>query len=87
MFDALARALIIGLTLSHGRRHVYRALLEGAAIAPEFSGLQSSYVYHEDNSNSANCGLSPPDFFTEKRPRHLRETGFDLSTVPWYSMV
>ncbi len=29
--DALARGLIIGLTLSHTRRHVYRALLESIA--------------------------------------------------------
>jgi len=29
--DALARGMILGLTLSHTRRHVYRALLEGIA--------------------------------------------------------
>ena len=28
---------------------------------------------------------SPPDCLAEKSRRHLRETGFDLSTVPWYS--
>ena len=33
IYDVLARGLMIGLTLSHTRRHVYRALLEGAAYA------------------------------------------------------
>ena len=33
LFDPQARGLIIGLTLSHGRGHVYRALLESTAFA------------------------------------------------------
>ncbi len=31
IFDPLARGLIFGLTLEHGRGHLYRALLEGSA--------------------------------------------------------
>ncbi len=31
IFDARARGMILGLTLSHTRRHIYRALLEGVA--------------------------------------------------------
>jgi xylulokinase len=31
IFDAQARGLILGLTMSHGRRHLYRGLLEGVA--------------------------------------------------------
>lgn len=31
IFDPSARGLILGLTLSHGRGHLYRALLEGSA--------------------------------------------------------
>jgi xylulokinase len=31
LFDAKARGIICGLTLSHGRGHLYRALLEGTA--------------------------------------------------------
>ena len=31
IYDALARGLIIGLTLSHTRKHIYRALFEGVA--------------------------------------------------------
>jgi xylulokinase len=33
LFDPDARGLILGLTLEHGRGHVLRALLEGAALA------------------------------------------------------
>ena len=33
IFDAHARGMILGLTLSHTRRHIYRALLEGVAYA------------------------------------------------------
>lgn len=33
IWDALARGMIIGLTLSHTRRHIYRALLEGVAYS------------------------------------------------------
>ncbi len=32
IYDPAARGLILGLTLSHTRRHVYRALLEGVAL-------------------------------------------------------
>jgi xylulokinase len=31
IFDPMARGVILGLTLSHGRGHLYRALLEGSA--------------------------------------------------------
>jgi xylulokinase len=33
VFDSQARGLVLGLTLSHTRAHVYRALLEGVAYA------------------------------------------------------
>ena len=33
IYDSLARGMIIGLTLSHTRRHIYRALLEGVAMS------------------------------------------------------
>ena len=33
IYDPLARGLILGLTLSHTRKHVYRALLEGVAYS------------------------------------------------------
>ncbi len=33
IYDSLARGTVLGLTLSHTRRHLYRALLEGVAYA------------------------------------------------------
>src|SRR2546426_5458009 len=33
LFDPEARGLILGLTLRHGRGHLYRAMLEGTAFA------------------------------------------------------
>jgi xylulokinase len=33
IYDPIARGLLLGLTLSHTRKHIYRALLEGVAYA------------------------------------------------------
>ncbi len=47
--DPLARGVIAGLTLSHSRRHVYRAILEGVAY-----GLAHNLeVIHEAGANTA----------------------------------
>ena len=44
IFDADARGVISGLSLGHGRGHLFRAMLEAVAAACIVRGLSNFYV-------------------------------------------